>query len=196
MKYIKILTITSLFWTVAVGQQEPTAARKFIVTLQAGILEGQTEKTTAQLQLLGGIKMNAWLLSLGAGLDYYGQKRSIPLFLDVKSFIGKRKNAPFLYAAAGYNVSWLRDSEKMIGWWAAPAKEKGGLFYDAGAGYKFSLKNRMALGFSAGYSYKEQSEIMTPNSNCDFCIPPQAPPGPETYKYQLRRISLKLHYWF
>lgn len=195
-RYIKLVLVSSLFFLTAGGQQLKTEKIKFIATLQGGILEGQADKTAAQLQLLGGIKKNAWLISLGVGLDYYGTKRSLPLFIDFKNVIGKRKNAPFIYAAAGYNFSWLRSNEKIVNWWTEPGKEKGGLFYDAGIGYKFSLKNKMAFGLSAGYSYKEQTEIVQPFSSCDFCVPPQELPKPETYKYQFRRIGIKLHYWF
>lgn len=196
MKCIKLIVICSLFLSNVFSQQSKIDKIKISTTIQGGILEGQADKTAAQLQILGGIKKNAWLLSLGVGLDYYGAKRSVPLFIDIKNIIGKRKNAPFIYAAAGYNFSWLRTNEKLINPWAEPEKEKGGLYYDAGLGYRFSLKNKMAFGLSAGYSYKQQSEIIQPFQACAFCIPRQPPPRPETYKYQFRRIGIKLHYWF
>jgi hypothetical protein len=196
MKCLKLILPCSLFLLTAQGQQKETEKVKFIGTFQGGILSGGAKKTAAQFQLLAGIKKNAWLVSLGLGFDYYGYKRSVPLFIDIKNIIGRNKNAPFVYAAAGYNFSWLQSNEKTVIWLADLGKEKGGLYYDAGAGYKFSLNNKMAFGFSAGYSYKEQSETLKVYPFCEICLPPSPEPRLETYKYQLKRISIKLHCWF
>jgi len=168
------------------------------MTVQGGILDGQTDKAVPQFQLLGGIKKNTWILSLGAGIDYYGAKRSVPLFLDMKNSIGKGDKAFFSYGSLGYNVSWLRNSQQIKNWWTNSNDETGGLFYEAGLGYKFSLKNKMAFGLSAGYSYKAQSETVQYRSNCNFCELPiiGEQPNPEIYKYQFRRIGVKLHCWF
>ncbi len=181
------------------AQQKAKMPAKFTVTVQAGALKGETPEAAMQFQLLGGLKKNAWLASLGAGVDYYGSKRSMPLFLDIKNFIGKGKNNPFIYTSAGYNFSWLRQNEKFNNFWNASHSQQGGLFYDIGAGYRFALNKKMSAGFSAGYSYKQQIEIIQrDNMPCDFCIPIQqnGQTQPEQYNYQLRRLSFKMLWWF
>lgn len=193
------LIVTLCLFISAARCQNKIQPHPFVMTIQGGIMEGQTDKTVPQFQLLGGIKKDTWLLSLGAGMDYYGA-RSIPLFLDVKNIFGKKSNSFFGYGALGYNFSWLRDNEKIKNWWVPSVNDqKGGLFYEAGVGYKIAVKNKMGFGLSAGYSYKEQSETVHYKPNCDFCVPipqPTVESKPETFKYQFRRVSIKLHYWF
>jgi len=198
MKWAFQIIASCLLVATAQCQQSTNKKFPFVMTLQGGILEGQTDKAVPQFQLLGGIKKNAWILSLGAGIDYYGAKRSVPVFLDIKNSIGKGNKSFFSYGSAGYNFSWLRNSEEIKNWWINSNDQAGGLFYEAGLGYKYSLKNKMAFGLSAGYSYKAQSETVQYRSNCDFCVPPiiEEQPKPEIYKYQFRRISIKLHCWF
>jgi hypothetical protein len=195
--FIQIIVCSLLFFT-AYTQDKPATVEKlkFTSSVQVGILEGQAKNTAAQFQILNGFRKNGWLASIGAGIDYYGGKRSVPLFIDIKRDFRKGKFTPFIYLAGGYNFSWLRANEKTKFWWGSPDnEEKGGVFYDAGAGYKLSFKNNMALGFSAGYSFKQQSEIVQPNQICDVCLP-SVPANTETYTYQFRRISIKMHYWF
>jgi opacity protein-like surface antigen len=195
-----ISTILFCLFISAVHSQSKMQPPVFVMTVQGGIMEGQTDKTVPQFQLLGGIKKNAWVLSLGMGMDYYSSKRSVPVFVDFKNMFGKNRNSFFLYGAAGYNFSWLRNSQKINNWWGnvLSHNQKGGLFYEAGMGYKVSLKNKMGFGLSAGYSYKEQSETIKYLPFCDRCLPPQPAiePQPEIYKYKFQRVSIKLHYWF
>lgn len=199
MKII-ISIICFAFFACITHAQQKAVPSKFVMTLQGGVQEGQLDKTVPQFQFLGGIQKNAWLVSLGAGMDYYGPKRSVPIFLDVKAFTGKKQDAFFGYGSLGYNASWLRDDEKTKVWWSELAhSEKGGIFYEAGAGYKITLAKKFAFGFSAGYSFKEQSEKIIVQPYCDFCfprVPANEEPKPEIYKYQFRRISFKLHCWF
>lgn len=167
---------------------------KFTSIIQAGILEGEANKTFGQFQLVNGIQYNAWFYGLGIGIDYYGDKRTVPLFLDVKADLKKANKTPFVYADAGYNFSWLRDGDKMD-FWGTDYKTRGGLFYETGLGYKFTLKNKMAFGLSAGYSFKQQKEMFRRNVFIDF--PPYNQPGYvqpyDIYDYQFRRISVKLN---
>ena len=198
MKHSIAPIICTLFFLPVIAQQKNIKPQpyKFFSSVQAGILDGQAKKTAGQIQLLSGIQKNAWLAGIGVGIDYYSGKRSIPLFIDVKNILLKTSYSPFVYASGGYNFSWLRDDEKISGWNIASSKQKGGVFYEIGLGYRFPLKNKMALGISAGYSYKQQSETVTPFQSCDFCVPRIPEPMPEIYKYQFRRIGVKVHCWF
>jgi hypothetical protein len=132
------------------------------------------------------------------GLLWAQAKRSC--VLDFKGFASKSRTAFFGYGSIGYNFSWLREDQKIKSWGNQSANdERGGIFYEAGVGYKASLTNRFAFGLSAGYSYKEQSEKITFKPICILCVPPipvSEVPKPEIYTYQFRRISVKLHCWF
>ena len=101
-----------------------------------GILEGDAGKTFGQIQLVNGIQQNAWFYGLGVGIDYYGSKRSIPLFVDVKRNLKKGNKTSFVFVAAGYNFSWLRAGEKNI-IWDMDYIASGALYYETGIGYKF-----------------------------------------------------------
>jgi hypothetical protein len=112
----------------------------------------------------------------------------------------KGKTTPFIYADGGYNISWLRDEEKVFsGQTVNDYKQKGGAFYEAGIGYKFKLKNRGAWGFSVGYSFKQSKESYTQyffNDLLPFSDTNQPQQKPEVYEYKFRRISFKISYSF
>lgn len=163
----------------------------FSSIVQAGILEGNAGKTYGQLQLINGIQKSKWFYGLGLGIDYYGSKRSIPIFVDIRRDVLAGKNTLFIYADGGYNVSWLRDDEKVF-FMETSYKARGGLFYEAGVGYKVILKNKVALGLSAGYSFKEQKEYFTMR-RFNQLLPGGFIQTPEIYKYEFRRISFKIN---
>lgn len=194
--YILIIAIVffSSLLTHAQTKKKTFAGCRFTSIVQLGILEGAADKSYGQFQLVNGIQHNAWFYGLGLGIDYYGTKRSVPLIFDIKRDIVKGKRTPFVYADAGYNFSWLRDKDK-IAFWGTDYKAKGGLYYETGLGYKFILKNKMAFGLSAGYSFKQQKEMFTRAIFIDF--PPFPQDGinqqPDIYNYKFRRISVKFN---
>lgn len=196
-KNILATVILSLFFLQITAQtkKKNTAGCKFISIIQLGILEGDAGKSFGQLQLVNGIKQNAWFYGLGVGVDYYGSKRSIPLFFDVKRDLKKGNKTPFVFADAGYNFSWLRAEQKSR-FWDKDYTASGGLYYEAGLGYKFILKNKISIGFSAGYSFKQQKETYGNTLLIEAPIFPEqyyTPPPVNTYNYTFRRISIKFN---
>jgi hypothetical protein len=194
--YILLTAILSAAFllTDAQTKKKTFPVNKFTSIIQAGILEGGADKSFGQFQLVNGIQRNAWFYGLGLGIDYYGAKRSVPLFFDVKRDLIKGKRTPFIYADAGYNFSWLREKDKIV-YWGTDYNAKGGLYYEMGLGYKFILKNKMAFGLSAGYSFKEQEETYKRVLFFDFPPVPHTTysPTPDIYHYSFRRISLKFN---
>jgi len=176
------------------AKKKVTNQNKFSSMLQLGILEGQSDKSYGQLQLVNGIQSHAWFYGLGLGIDYYASKRSVPLFIDIRRDLKKGKRSPIVYADGGYNFSWLRDKDK-INFWGGDYKQEGGMYYEAGLGYKFILKNKMSIGVSGGYSFKQQKETGTRFVFIDF--PPFPQPSTNTqadvYDYKFRRICFKLN---
>ncbi len=175
----------------AVNNKSPLIFRSII---SAGILEGQYDKTTAQFQLVNGMQKNTWFTGMGLGIDYYGGKRSVPLFAAIEKDLRKDKKSPFVYVNGGYNFSWLRENEKRF-FQGTGYSQTGGLFYELGLGYKFILKNKMYLGFAAGYSEKRQNEKISSPQFCTFCFPLPVP-AVEEFNYTFKRISLKMSCWF
>ncbi len=196
-KYISASIIFSLSFLLATAQtkKKNNSGSKFTSIIQLGILEGDAGKTFGQLQLVNGVQKDAWFYGLGVGIDYYGYKRSVPLFIDVKRDLRKGNKTPFVFADAGYNFSWLRAGEKNI-IWDMDYKASGGLYYEAGLGYKFILKNKITIGFSAGYSFKHQKETYGTTLLIEAPIFPQPyyyNPPVNSYDYKFRRISIKFN---
>ena len=164
---------------------------KFRSSLNAGLLCGQSgSKPAFTASTINGIEINKWFAGIGVGIDYYGEKRSVPLFAAVQKELSKKVNSFFLYGDAGHNFAWLKDNQKMTG--VLNYKKMGGLFYEAGAGYKFKIAATGQFGLSAGYSFKQMEERYNyPCYWCEYAVPPS-----EIYKYNYRRIVIKFNWWF
>lgn len=166
-----------LFFILANSQtvSKQASSIKFQSNLQSGILIGESYTSPAfTISAINGIQCGSWFTGIGIGIDYYAL-RSVPLFFDVKKNLSKKANTSFLFADVGYN--FYRPNYHQ-------AYTTGGLYYEAGVGYKFSLKNKMGLGFSAGYSVK----TIKGYGPIDYFETP-------TYEYKFRRVSIKLNWW-
>ncbi|MDB5280179.1 MAG: hypothetical protein JWR61_5134 [Ferruginibacter sp.] len=173
------------------GQHVPKLApAKFQSSLQTGLSIGQKGSKPAWLvNTVNGLQYKNWFAGIGLGIDYYGLKRTVPLFLDVQKNLSVKQNTLFWYVSGGYSIPWVIESHKPA--YANKYEATGGLLYEAGAGYKFSLFNKTKLGLSAGYSFKQLKEQFTPPCNwCELEIPP-----PQTNSYQFRRIVIKVNWW-
>jgi hypothetical protein len=187
------LSVTCLIFLLSAKSQHVTKTSpeiKFQSNLQSGLLVGQKDsKSALSVNVVNGIKSSTWFGGIGVGIDYYGLKRSIPLFLNIQKDISAKSNTWFWFADAGYNFPWLMNNEKMK--FVEKYKAVGGLFYEAGAGYKFTIFNKTRIGLSAGYSYKQLKEKYTyPCVWCEFNIPPD-----QTNNYEYRRIAIKFNWW-
>ncbi len=118
------------------------------------LLEGQAG-SALQLPTINGAQYKSWFAGVGIGLDYY-RYRTIPLFLDVRKEFGKRSNKLFIYADAGMNFYWERDTD--VKQFPVDDKFKNGFYGETGVGYKLKLNQRINLLFNAGYSYKNITE--------------------------------------
>jgi hypothetical protein len=145
-----------------------------------GVLVGEAGNAF-HVQSVNGLEHKSFFAGLGVGIDNYGL-RSIPLFLDIRKNILDKPNTPFVYVDGGYHFPWKKAEE---GWYET--KTSGGLYYEAGLGYQLPIKGAAIL-FSAGYSYKAYKEVF---SYPTFCIDGNCPDYSNTYRYQLRRISIR-----
>jgi hypothetical protein len=154
------------------------------VISSAGLLAGETD-TKPTFQLSAGIVKKRHFIGAGIGYELY-RFNSLPVFADWRMDLGKNKSV-FLYGNAGYNFATHQKKEDEF--LKVSEDFKGGLFMDAGIGYKLRFGSISRLGFSAGYSRKNIQHVKRFASSCfdGNC------PGDKTeLNYSLGRIVAKL----
>lgn len=153
---------------------------------QLGMLEGGTG-TAFQFQTVNGLRYNKFFAGIGIGYDRY-RLRSVPVFLDLRMDFFRRANTPFVYGDIGWNEPWPEDRDKSE--WLE-SDFKGGVYYDAGLGYRWGFGKKHGVVFSGGFSFKHLREDRTVRTWCDF--PPfcTSSTSTERYDFKLRRFSIK-----
>jgi hypothetical protein len=189
--------ITTIFCTIIItnllfAQQffNKKHAVQYAGNFQIGIAMGDAEKNHLLLQIVNGIQYQQWFAGIGASIDQYGNKRSIPFFIALQKTFFNNNHQPFIYTNIGYNISWLKQNQKAASF--ANYKEINGLYYDVGIGYKYVFFKHTAVGVSFGYSLKQQAEqysiigfVPTPSQNFS-----------DKYEYNFKRLIIKFNYWF
>ncbi len=157
-----------------------------------GLLNGSAGSSLALQTILGGNYQHSFL-GVGVGLDYY-RYRSIPLFVDMRHEFGKGKRNLFLYGDIGYNYEWVAKRKKEESFvYTLQHRFDGGLYYDAGIGYKLGFNKSNALLLSAGYTFKKlQSEVGS--GVCPLIGP--CYDAVQTYRYYLSRLVIKAGWRF
>ena len=117
--------------------------------------------------------------------------RTVPVFLQLRQEFGKGKKHFLIYADGGYNIDWLTDKTKEIGW-QREIVYKGGWYYDFGIGYRIVFKEN-ALVLTTGQTYKEvrKNEIY---KNCMLGGP--CLDETDRYLYTMSRISVRVAFQF
>ena len=191
--FILIFLIFSSYSGVIAQKKPFLKMSKISSAFRAGLLNGEADKPGSELQLVSGLAYKTWFTGIGAGIDYYSNLKSIPLFIDIIKDIKGKKNTPFINADLGYNLPLEPKDKKDQPW--IKYNFEAGLYYELGAGYKFTLTNSLALALSAGYSYKnlkEKDTIPAGAGPADEPLPPQI----NIYDYKFRRLSVKVGFWF
>ena len=156
---------------------------KFSSINMTGIVIGQSGNF-GLFQTVNGVQYQKWFFGIGAGIDYYKDK-TIPLFADIRSSIGKTNF--FAFADGGYNFSSKnKPNEKVL--YYTTYDFFGGFYVDVGIGYKVRLAGKSHLLFTSGYSYKElnnKTGVVNP------CLVGPCPVDYSTYRYNYGRILFK-----
>lgn len=150
-----VIVIGSIYITSAqeTKQEQPTkkgCSCSFSSINQAGVLNG-SKGAFLTLQSINGIKYKTWFAGAGVGVDGY-YRPSLPVFLDVRKDLLKKKETPFVYADVGYH--FVLDTKDQLNQWYGNTYGKGSMYTDVGIGYKFGLTSKSRLVVSAGYTYK------------------------------------------
>ena len=162
-----------------------TKSNNFYSIVSAGYVFGESGVFPVA-QISSGIILNDFKLGIGGGYDGYRFK-SFPIFAGMGMDFGESKNF-FGYVNGGYNIP---KGEETFDIWSYPGTEKwrGGLYADAGLGFRFKLGKKNNLLLSSSYNYKKIRHIKT---YIYPCLIPPCPGNVYTYEYGLNYISTRL----
>jgi hypothetical protein len=144
--------ILLLFFANSNAQKTP-GKLQFSAINSIGLLVGDRGEAFA-VQTIPGLTFKQWFAGVGTGLDFY-EKRTIPLFFDIRQNLFKTANTPYLYVDAGTSFVWNK-AENIFNQQDRSTIPR--FNYETGIGYKLSVNNKTAMIFSAGYSYKQIEE--------------------------------------
>jgi len=156
MKYA-ILMIAELLFCLSISAQHRHALA-FNSYNSVGCVAGKAPLDFAA-QTENGIKFRHWFIGAGFGMDNYYRK-TLPLFGALKKEFIIKNNSLFLYGNAGGNLI-ARDKEIRKAF--STVSSEGGLYLDAGVGYKIKLGKKTGIFFSLGNTLKtiKETEIST-----------------------------------
>ena len=147
------LLIALLFFNGSIFSQTTTISTKkiqFEVNVLAGPVDGE-RGTSAQIEVIPGIKFKGYHVGIGTGVDYYFI-RTVPVFLELKKAFTPNKNSVFVYADAGFDYPWPSANNKI----AEPQLNfTCGHRLAGGIGYQIAAFKKTFLQMSVGYSYKQ-----------------------------------------
>jgi hypothetical protein len=186
MRYI-FLSITALLLLVGSVKAQQKPKVHFTSINQFGFLAGSSDQAF-QMQTVNGLNYKTWFAGVGLGLDYY-DKRTIPLFADLRKNLSQKQQTPFIYLDLGGSMPWQKEEK---GQWVT-STWRNGLYYEAGVGYTFPINRKLSVNWSAGYSQKSLHETRTTTGGIIIDFPPyEREPQKDYYDYTYKRFSLKV----
>ncbi|PCJ89501.1 MAG: hypothetical protein COA57_01860 [Flavobacteriales bacterium] len=93
-------------------------------------------------------------VGLGINMEIFSNLLMMPIFLDTRYTLLKKKTSPIIYAQTGYTTPLTDNAWNGI-------DSKGGFTFEAGIGMKRHLKGSANLVFSAGYRHQEHNYTRT-----------------------------------
>lgn len=85
---------------------------------------------------------------IGAGYEQLENDNFVPIFLDVKGFLKKKKASAYFTGQLGYSIAWNDDLYNYNSY-----SYKGGIMFSPGIGYKIPVKDHT---FLINVSYRQQ----------------------------------------
>ena len=161
----------------------------FSSQISAGIVEGE-QNTNLHVELLNGLRYKTWFAGIGTGLDYY-YYRTIPVYLSGIKYLSPRNHSFFVQGDAGVNFVWEED--RMNNRNEVSHEFKPGIYWNGIVGFATGLDRKNAFSFGLGYSQKSFKEI---KEMAIWCFNPPCENTFETYKYNLKRLTLRIGWQF
>ena len=189
---MKILVVLVFLFPIAMLAQKSPCACEPRGFLSTGITAGASATKPLLQTGIGMTWASKYFGGIGGGIDLYRFK-SIPVFADLRRDFGKKKSL-FGYAQGGYSIPFDNKSiEHGVNSFKTTDQFRGGLYFDAGFGYRARLFRSNALLMSAGYSQKNI------RNKVGYTYPCLVPPCPEEIyenRYRLGRVVAKLSWEF
>jgi hypothetical protein len=186
---MKSILIIFFFLYPALSVNAQKKAKKIQFTSLTGIsfIAGENSNNIG-IQTVNGIRFKkSWILGLGLAYDAY-QVPSIPVFLELRKYLGQKTLNPFIYADAGRNIT-LHDSNYPSGNTFEIYHFTPAYYVEAGIGISRSLTKKTKIFLSAGYSSKQFNYDMT--SKYTYYYPPLGT-NIFHYNYTFQRLCIKL----
>lgn len=182
--------IIILFWPMWLFGQERKMNGKpgWRSIATAGIAAGESGASPV-IQLSGGMTYRRFFTGIGFGYDGYGYN-SFPLFTNWNMDIGKRRLV-FVYAMPGYNIPG-KFTKEVSSFRTVIEKQVGGLYMDAGIGYRVPIGIFQRLSFSAGYSRKSIRHEKIYTTICGELGPCTESGEKYRYRYHYGRLTTRL----
>lgn len=155
MKKVTVIFLFAFLMHCSASSQVSKTSFHSINTI--GVLQGQVRESLL-FQSVNGMKYKKWFAGIGLGSDYY-QYHTYPLFLDARKHFGKYCKF-LLYADGGYNFSAKNVPGKEVGNYSS-YHFIGGMYSDAGMGYRSKINHKYALLITFGFSYKAMQDNVT-----------------------------------
>ena len=100
-----------------------------------------------------GMYLRKWLaVGVGTGLDFYVDRRMIPLYLESRVHIGNDSNSPFAGLQLGY--SFLMDKREFGDGFEGSVVERAGFFAYPSIGCRFAGKGNIDFMLDVGYKFQ------------------------------------------
>jgi len=189
MNRLILLIVLGLPWAALSQQNKKTTKKVSLQTIGSlGIVGGQSGVKPV-FQIVSGIRQSKYFGGIGLGYDNYLYK-SLPLFADMRIDFSK-KQIVFAYGDLGYNIPVGNKSGDDF--FKTTNLYYGGIYLDAGLGFRHRLNNKNSFLFSLGYTRKDI------NNKEGYTYPCFNPPCPESIsysKYSMGRVVTRLSWEF
>jgi hypothetical protein len=117
------------------------------VVYYGGSADSRTGQYTVMLDVINGFSITPHLQAgVGIGLDLWRTMKFMPVYLDIRSSLGKHASSPFIYFDGGYSFGWMY-SEGNVNY--------GGLMAGIGMGGRFRAGRKQFMFFSLGYKLQQ-----------------------------------------
>ena len=171
------------------AQEIKNEKRFFSSQISSGITEGENG-TSFHIEMLNGINCKTWFGGIGTGLDYY-YYRTVPVYFSGIKYLSPRNHSFFVQGDAGVNFLWEED--RMNNRNEISHEFKPGIYWNGIVGFATGLDRKNAFSFGLGYSQKSFQEI---KEMAVWCFNPPCENTFETYKYNLKRLTLRIGWQF
>jgi len=182
----KIIVLIFIFVAIQPLSFSQKEKPKYTSINQVGVAWGGSDQDL-HLQTVNGVFYKTFTAGLGIALDNY-YHRTIPVFIDLRKDLFTKNQTPFVYADVGVNMPWIKKSGELN--WVKSEYDHGS-YVDVGFGYKMKMNKRFFANLGFGYSQKTIKEKRSWVARPFDILPNEEEGGYESYRYALRRFSVK-----